>query len=100
MTAFDEKEAPIFVENENLKHKKLKSTPGGDVTYTIGFLSYEWLRKSRIDGLAACIEGFLHHFVFMLFIQYRMLTITYKMEYKSQMRLLYRTVYRLCFCRT
>lgn len=44
------------------------------MTYAIGFLSYEWLRKSQIDGLAACIEGFLHHFVFMLFIQYRTLT--------------------------
>ncbi len=52
MTAFDEKEAPIFVENENLKHKKLKNTPGGDdVTNAIGFLSYECLRKSQIDVL-------------------------------------------------
>lgn len=61
----------FFVENENLKHKKLKNTPGGDdVTYAIGFLSYECLRKSQIDGLAACIEGFLLHFVFMLFLRY------------------------------
>lgn len=54
------------------------------MSYAIGFLFYEWLRKSQIDGLAARLEGLLRHFVF---IQYSTLTITYKIEYESQMRL-------------
>lgn len=52
------------------------------MSYAIGFLFYEWLRKSQID--AARLEGLLRHFVF---IQYSTLTITYKIEYESQMRL-------------